>query len=157
MKNLKDFVKESMLDNHPKAYKSISDFRKYMSEEEIRKSFEFCELNNTNSRHVFDKKFFNGAIFDKIADALGNDWNSYMEAIKFVNGELYFEFYIQGDSTDDTVDISYDDFTKPSGDVEIESYIAKETAVYSKEDRLKILNNLFEILQAACDGQKIFK
>ena len=38
MKNLQDYLKESLLDNRPKTYKSIDDFRKRMPEKEIIKA-----------------------------------------------------------------------------------------------------------------------
>ena len=51
MKNLQDYLKESLLDNRPKTYKSIDDFRKRIPEKEIFKAFEFFELDNNNARY----------------------------------------------------------------------------------------------------------
>ena len=51
MKNLQDYLKESLLDNRPKTYKSIDDFRKRIPEKEIFKAFEFLELDNNNARY----------------------------------------------------------------------------------------------------------
>ena len=127
-----------------------------MSEKEILKVFEFLELDTNNARYVFNQKLFNDAIYDEIEDALGNEWNSYIEAIKIQNNKIYFDIYIQGDSTDDNVDISYDEFTKTSGDVEVKSDIANAIAVYSEKTRLKILNNIYECLSDAADGQEVF-
>ncbi len=156
MKNLQDYLKESFLDNRPKAFKSILDVRKRMSENEIFKAFEFLELDTNNVRHIFNRDLFNGAIYDLIQDALGNGNNSYIESIKLKNNKVYFCIYVQGDSDDDIVDVSYDEFTKTYGDVEVKSDIAKAIAVYTEKTRLKILNNIYECLSDAADGQEVF-
>lgn len=156
MKNLEEYLRESLSDTRQKACKSISDFRKQMSEKEMLKVFKFLELNSNNTRHIFNRELFNGGIYDKIEDALGNGWNSYVEAIKIYNNKVYFDVYVQGDSDDDIVDVSYDEFTKTSGDVEVKSDIANAIAVYSEKTRLKILNNIYECLSDAVDGQEVF-
>ena len=156
MKNLQDYLKESFLDNRPKTYKSIDDFRKRMPEKEIFKAFEFLELDTNNVRHIFNRDLFNGAIYDLIQDALGNGSNSYIESIKLKNNKVYFCIYVQGDSDDDIVDVSYDEFTKPYGDVAVKSNIAEETVIYTAELRLKILNNIQEFLSDFVDGQEVF-
>ena len=156
MKKLEDFLKESLSDTRQKACKSISDFRKQMSEKEMLKVFKFLELDTNNARYVFNKKLFNGGIYNEIDDALGNGWNSYVEAIKIYNNKVYFDVYVQGDSNDDNEDVSYDEFTKTSGDVEVKSDIANAIAVYSEKTRLKILNSIYECLSDAVDGQEVF-
>lgn len=143
-------------DARQKVCKSISDFRKQMSEKEMLKVFKFLELDINNARYVFNKKLFNGSIYDEIEDALGNGWNSYVEAIKIYNNKVYFNVYVQGDSNDDNVFLSYDEFTKTSGDVKVKSDIANAIAVYTEKNRLKILNNIYECLSDAVDGQEVF-
>ena len=98
---------------------------------------------------------FNGGIYNEIDDALGNGWNSHVEAIKIYN-KVYFDVYVQGDSTDDNEDVSYDEFTKPYGDVTVKSNIAEETVIYTAELRLKILNNIQEFFSDFVDGQEVF-
>ena len=50
MKNLQDYLKESFLDDRTKAFKSIDDFRKKMSEKEMLKVFKFLELDSNVSQ-----------------------------------------------------------------------------------------------------------
>lgn len=156
MKNLEEYLRESLSDTRQKACKSISDFRKQMPEKEMLKVFKFLELDTNNARYAFNKKLFNGGIYNEIDDALGNGWNSHVEAIKIYNNKVYFDVYVQGDSTDDNEDVSYDEFTKTSGDVEVKSDIANAIAIYSEKTRLKILNNIYECLSDAVDGQEVF-
>ena len=78
MKNLQDYLKESIIDDRPKACKSIDDFRKKMPEKEMLKVFKFLELDSNNTRHIFNRELFNGSIYDNIEDSLGNKWNSYI-------------------------------------------------------------------------------
>ena len=52
--------------------------------------------------------------------------------------------------------LSYDEFTKTYGNVEVKSDIANAIAVYTEKTRLKILNNIYECLSDAADGQDVF-
>ena len=52
--------------------------------------------------------------------------------------------------------VSYDDFTKNSGNVTIASHIAEANAVYDERTRLMILNTIASLLSDAVDGNNVF-
>ena len=96
-------------------------------------------------------------MFDNQEHELGNSWNSYVTGILVESpSKIYFDIYVQGDSTDDNELISYDEFTQNSGSVIVKSQIARQNAMYDERTRLKILNKIAELLSDAVDGNKVF-
>ena len=97
-------------------------------------------------------------MFDNQEHELGNSWNSYVTGILAESpSKIYFDIYVQGDSTDDNELISYDEFTQNSGSVIVKSQIARQNAMYDERTRLKILNKIAELLSDAVDGNNVFK
>ena len=133
-------------------YTSIQQFKKDFPKKRIYDLFK----NYIDSGKI-GRNRFNRHLFDNQFDELGNSWNSYVEAIR-VEGpdKIYFDIYVQGDSTDDNELISYDEFTQNSGSVIVKSQIARQNAMYDERTRLKILNKIAELLSDAVDGNKVF-
>lgn len=133
-------------------YTSISQFRRDFPEREIYKI-----LIELGIKKKYDRLTFRRDLFDNSYKEFGNDWNSHIEAIHISgSNKVSFEVYVQGDSTDDTVMVSYDDFTKNTGNVTIVSHHAEVNAVYDEKTRLMILNTIASLLSDAVDGNKVF-
>lgn len=133
-------------------YTSIAQFKRDFPEKEIYRIL--VKLGADKKRY---KATFKKDLFDNMYDELGNDWNSYIESINIAGpNKIEFEIYMAGDSTDDTEIVSYDEFTKNSGNVTIRSQIARVNATYDERIRLKILNKILILLKDAENGKGVF-
>lgn len=133
-------------------YTSIQQFKNDFSKKHIYDLFK----NHIDSGKI-GRNRFNPNLFDDQYKELGNSWNSYVEAIR-VEGpdKIYFDIYVQGDDTDSNELVSYDEFTRTSGNVTVKSTYAQGNAVYDDRTRLKILNKIAELLSDAVDGNDVF-
>lgn len=133
-------------------YTSIQQFKKDFPKKCIYDLFK----NYIDSGKI-GRNRFNSNLFGNQFDDLGNSWNSYVEAIR-VEGpdKIYFDVYVQGDSTDSNELVSYEEFTKTSGNVTVKSTYAQGNALYDDRTRLKILNKISELLSDAVDGNDVF-
>lgn len=133
-------------------YTSIQQFKNDFSKKHIYDLFK----NHIDSGKI-GRNRFNSNLFDDQYNELGNSWNSYVEAIR-VEGpdKIYFDIYVQGDSTDSNELVSYDEFTRTSGNVTVKSTYARKNAVYDDRTRLKILNKIVELLSDSVDGNDVF-
>ena len=133
-------------------YTSIQQFKKDFPKKLIYDLFK----NHIDSGKV-GRNRFNRGLFDDQYEELGNSWNSCVEAI-MVEGpdKIYFDIYVQGDSTDSNELVSYEEFTRTSGNIVVKSLIARQNALYDDKTRLKILNKIAELLSDAVDGNNVF-
>ena len=133
-------------------YTSIQQFKKDFPKKRIYDLFK----NHIDSGKV-GRNRFNRGLFDDQYEELGNSWNSCVEAI-MVEGpdKIYFDIYVQGDSTDSNELVSYEEFTRTSGNIVVKSLIARQNALYDDKTRLKILNKIAELLSDAVDGNNVF-
>ena len=138
-------------------YTSIQQFKKDFPKKRIYDLFKNYIDSGKVSSCYSDRNRFNWDLFDDQYEELGNSRNSCVEAI-MVEGpdKIYFDIYVQGDSTDDNELIPYDEFTQNSGSVIVKSQIARQNAMYDERTRLKILNKIAELLSDAVDGNKVF-
>lgn len=133
----------------------------YTSIQQFKKDFPKKLIYDLFKNHIDSGKIgrnrFNPDLFDDQYKELGNAWNSYVEAIR-VEGpdKIYFDIYVQGDSTDSNELVSYNEFTRTSGNVTVKSTYARGNAVYDDRTRLKILNKIVELLSDAVDGNDVF-
>ena len=133
----------------------------YTSIQQFKKDFPKKLIYDLFKNHIDSGKIgrnrFNRGLFDDQYEELGNSWNSYVEAM-CVEGpdKIYFDIYVQGDSTDSNELVSYEEFTRTSGNVTIKSTYAQKNALYDDKTRLKILNKIAELLSDAVDGNNVF-
>lgn len=132
-------------------YKSIQAFKAAFPEKEIYNILVELGIKNKRDRLIFNKNLFND-----MYEEMGNDWNSYISGLYITKyHQVYFDVYIAGDS-DESELVSYDDFTKTYGNVEVKGHLTKTTAVYDEEDRLMIFNKIAQLLSDAVDGNDVF-
>ena len=138
-------------------YTSIQQFKKDFPKKRIYDLFKNYIDSGKVSSCYSDRNRFNWDLFDDQYEELGNSWNSCVEAI-MVEGpdKIYFDIYVQGDSTDSNELVSYEEFTRTSGNVTIKSTYARKNALYDDKTRLKILNKIAELLSDAVDGNDVF-
>ena len=133
----------------------------YTSIQQFKKDFPKKLIYDLFKNHIDSGKIgrnrFNRGLFDDQYEELGNSWNTYVEAM-CVEGpdKIYFDIYVQGDSTDSNELVSYEEFTRTSGNVVVKSPIARQNALYDDKIRLKILNKIAELLSDAVDGNDVF-
>ena len=138
-------------------YSSIQQFKRDFPKKTIYDLFKNHIDSGRVGRNYSDRNIFNHELFDNQEHELGNSWNSYVTGILVESpSKIYFDIYVQGDSTDDNELISYDEFTQNSGSVIVKSQIARQNAMYDERTRLKILNKIAELLSDAVDGNKVF-
>lgn len=138
-------------------YTSIQQFKRDFPKKTIYDLFKNHIDSGRVGRNYSDRNIFNRELFDNQEHELGNSWNSYVTGILVESpSKIYFDIYVQGDSTDDNELISYDEFTQNSGSVIVKSQIARQNAMYDERTRLKILNKIAELLSDAVDGNKVF-
>ncbi len=170
MKSLTNYIKESistsgkskLFENTSTSFKSISDFKRALSEKEMINIL----LNEVGKKdhYYLDKEMCN-LLFKDFATkfesgmsvALGNEWDSYIQGFYIKGNKLMFDMYAGGDSTDENTSVSYDDFMKSSGLVTIKFPLARINAVYDEKTRLKIANCLFDLMQTIVDGQEMIR
>ena len=135
-----------------KTYTSISQFKQDFPESTIRKILGEIDIKRGYKRLRFKRSLFNNQFKE-----FGNDWDSYIESIGVTSqNKIYFDIYVQGNSTDSNETVLYDDFTKNCGRVMVNSPMASTTAVYDERDRLMIFNKLTNLLHDAVNGADIF-
>ena len=134
----------------------------YTSIQQFKRDFPKKHIYDLFKNHIDSGKIgrnrFNSNLFDDQYNELGNSWNSYVEAIR-VEGpdKIYFDIYVQGNSTDSNELVSYDEFTRTSGNVTVKSTYAQVNALYDDRTRLKILNKIAKLLSDAVDGNNVFE
>ena len=162
MKSLIQYINESKYHFSNAAFKSIEDAKKALSEKEIIDII--ISEAGKKDHYSLDKKVcdtlfrdFASKFESGVSVALGNEWNSYIKGFYINGNKLMFDVWAGGDSTDEDMPVSYNDFMKSYGSVTIKFPYAKVNVVYDERTRLKIANSLFELMQALVDGQDIFR
>ena len=141
-----------VVDNSHQSYTWIQKFKEAFPERKIYDILVELGIKNKSDRLIFNKK-----LFDDMYKEMGNNWNSYISGLHITKcHQVCFEVYIAGDSSDDSELVSYDDFTKTYGNVEVKGAFTKHTAVYTEKVRLMIFNKIAELLSDAVDGNDVF-
>lgn len=135
-----------------KTYTSISQFKQDFPESIIRKI-----LGELDTKIGHKRLRFKQSLFDNQFKEFGNNWDSYIESIGVTSqNKIYFDIYVQGDSTDSNETVLYDNFTKSYGNIMVNSPMASTTATYDERDRLMIFNKLASLLRDAVNGADVF-
>lgn len=141
-----------VVDNSHQSYTWVQKFKEAFPERKI-----YDILVELGIKNKYDRLIFNQKLFDDMYKEMGNNWDSYISGLHITKyHQVCFEVYIAGDSSDDSELVSYDDFTKTYGDVEVKGAFTKHTAVYTEKVRLMIFNKIAELLSDAVDGNDVF-